>query len=208
MTLVKICGVKTVADARAAVEAGADWLGLNFYPPSPRSIGAEQARSIARDLRGRVRLAGVFVGGSASEVGAIAEDVGLDAVQWHGPLAQGDWGGVGHFFRIRAVALRSERSITEALEGLDAPDALLVDGWAPGQHGGTGQVAPLEFLQSIPPATRLVLAGGLTPENVADRAEQVRPWMVDVASGVESAPGVKDPEKIQRFVRAAKSAAG
>lgn len=208
MTLVKICGVRTIADALAAADAGADWLGLNFYAPSPRSITIDRARAIADALRGRVRLAGVFVGGAASEVAGVAETLQLDAVQWHGPLAPEDWAGARGFFRIRAVALRNARAIAGALEGLDPPDALLVDGWAPGQHGGTGVTVPPELLQSIPPAARLILAGGLNPENVADRAALARPWMVDVASGVESAPGVKDPGLMQRFVRAAKSAAG
>lgn len=217
MTRVKICGVTTPEDAIMCTQAGTDMLGLNFYPPSPRYVTPEQARQIIDGLRqaaGRAYplLIGVFVNASAAEIVRMIEQVGLDAAQLSGDESSETLAELhGHAFK--AVRPRSRiETIEAALRYLPyTPQdprlpALLVDAYHQDLFGGTGEQASLEVaLTACALARRLMLAGGLTPDNVAARVQAVRPWGVDVASGVESAPGVKDGGKVRAFVAAARS---
>jgi phosphoribosylanthranilate isomerase len=210
--LVKVCGVTTVADALAACSAGADWIGLNFHPASPRFVSVERAASITRALPTGVVPVGVFVNRPALEVAEIARAVGLLGVQLHGDEPPGDLLALGRGFRtIRAFRLADAASIAAMTEFLRqaaalgaAPFAVLVDSFVAGERGGTGRTIDEELLTLLPRGQRLVLAGGLTPENVRERIQKTRPWMVDVASGVESAPGEKDRAKLVAFVDEAK----
>jgi phosphoribosylanthranilate isomerase len=209
---IKVCGLTTPADALACVEAGVDWVGLNFHTGSPRFVDAGRAAEIRRALGGRAEAVGLFVDRPADEVVATARAIGLDLVQLHGqerPEFLAELAGlrVVKAFRLKDAA--SARAIRAYLDRCDAlgcpPYAILVDAFVAGVSGGTGVAIAEDLLGIIPDHPRLILAGGLTPENVAERAGRVRPWMVDVASGVESEPGRKCPERIGAFVAAIRS---
>lgn len=211
MFRVKICGVTTTADAELAAGLGADALGLNFYPRSPRFITEAQARAILGALPAAVEAVGLYVNEAPNHVWREAGRLGLRTVQLHGDHAEVVPAAPPRCvpaFPVRDAASLS--AITAYLARLRAagvvPAAILVDAHVPGRHGGTGQTAPWHLLIDFDPGVPLILAGGLTPENVASAIRAVRPWGVDVASGVESAPGVKDAEKLRRFIAEARAA--
>jgi phosphoribosylanthranilate isomerase len=209
--LVKICGVTTLADARMVAAAGADWIGLNFHPGSPRRVEPSVAAEIVAALPDSTMAVGVFVDRPPDEVAAIAERVGLGIVQLHGDEPPDSIAALGHLQVVRAFrlgdveAVERMRTYLRRTETLGRPpDAILIDAYVPQQPGGTGHTVDLDLLKRLPPLPPLILAGGLTPENVAERISRVRPWMVDVASGVESIPGRKDPARVAAFLRAAR----
>jgi phosphoribosylanthranilate isomerase len=199
---VKICGVTTVADALLAAEAGADAIGLNFFPGSPRCVGAERAAEIVAQLSRTVCRVGVFVDAERGAVEHLAERLGLDALQFHGNESPEFCAGWDRPV-IKALRIRGPNSIAAA--AAYRIDFILADAHVEGRAGGTGQRVPIEWLGKFP-RPHLILAGGLAPENVADAVRAVRPFAVDVASGVECAPGEKDPERVKRFVANAKNA--
>jgi phosphoribosylanthranilate isomerase len=210
---VKICGVTSVDDALECVTAGADWIGLNFHPASPRFLDLARAASIVTALPPSVSPVGVFVDRPAAEIAALARSLGLQIVQLHGEEPPEDLLALGHLQLIKAFRLSRAAGWSTVIDYVErarnlgrVPDAILIDAYVPGQAGGTGASVEDELLDAIPPLPRLILAGGLTVENVAAKVARVRPWMVDVASGVESAPGRKDSARVAAFVRAAKSA--
>ena len=202
MIRVKICGVTRIADALHAARAGADAVGLNFYERSPRYVSVETAAAIAAALPAEVCKVGVFVDASRDEIAAIADRVGLDAIQFHGAEARALCEGWQRK-TIKAVRVDGPQALAAAA---DYPvDFLLADAFVVDQPGGAGQRVPLEWLAGVP-SERLILAGGLTPDTVADAVRLAHPAAVDVASGVESAPGLKDPEKVTRFIANARTA--
>ncbi len=210
---IKVCGVTSEADARVATLLGADAIGLNFYPQSPRYVDPATCVPILRQLPPYVDAVGLFVQqplryafGTANQLGRIR------TIQWHG--TNPELCDAYPFQLVIAFPVRDARSLLTITRYLDAcrgtgrmPAAVLVDAHVPGQHGGTGQTAPWNLLSEFRPGVPLILAGGLTPENVAEAVRIVRPYGVDVASGVESSPGVKDAEKLRRFLDAARAAA-
>jgi phosphoribosylanthranilate isomerase len=199
---VKICGVRSVEDARAAVAAGADFLGLNFHPPSPRHVDLEQAVAIAAAVPG-TPLVGVFVDTVREEVERIAATVGLAALQFHGDETAEYCAGWS-WRTIKALRARAGSDLVAEAAGY-ATDYLLVDSWQPGRPGGTG--VPLEpSAASGLPRERLFVAGGLRPDTVAAVVARLRPFAVDVASGVERRPGEKDHGQVEEFIRRAKAA--
>lgn len=207
--LVKICGLTCAEDAVACAEAGADWIGLNFHPPSPRYVDPEIAARIVSELPPHVTVVGVFVDRPPVEVADLAERVGLGVVQLHGQEPPEDLAALRRFRVIRAFRLGAAtgwKPIADFLSRAEAlghpPDGVLIDAYVPGLPGGTGMAIDDSLLAKCPPLPHLILAGGLTPGNVAERIARVRPWMVDVASGVESIPGRKDPFAVAAFVRA------
>jgi len=200
---VKICGVTTVADALHAARAGADAIGLNFHPPSPRCVSLDTAAEIAAALPSGVCRIGVFVDLPRARVAAIADHVGLDGLQFHGDEAPALCAGWRRK-TIKAVRVRAPHSARAAAAAY-AVDWLLADAYVAGVPGGTGARVPVEWLAGVG-RQRLILAGGLTPETVADAVRAVRPAAVDVASGVERAPGRKDAEKVERFIANARLA--
>ena len=211
---VKICGLTSVDNARIAAEAGADWIGLNFHPGSPRRIDVETARAILSALPSTTQPVGLFVNRPADEVASVAEWLGLRIVQLHGTESVADLAKLAGLrvvkaFRIgEADDLHAMREYVRLAANSGHPlHAVLVDAFVTGHFGGTGRLVADDLLgplaSMIPDIPRLILAGGLNPENVADRIARVRPWMVDVAGGVESSPGVKDPHRVAAFVRAA-----
>ncbi len=208
---IKVCGLTTRADAEACLASDVDWVGLNFHAPSPRAVDPGRAAEIRAALAGRAEAVGLFVDRPPAEVVAIAEAVGLDAVQLHGSEPADDLPRLGGLRVIKAFRLAGPGSVAEIRAFLDRagalghpPYAILVDAHVPGELGGTGVAIADGLLALIPAHPRLILAGGLTPENVADRVARVRPWMVDVASGVESSPGRKCPGRVAAFAAEAR----
>ena len=202
MIKVKICGVTSVADALMAAAAGADAIGINFCASSPRCVGIDVAEAIAVALPSHVCRVGVFVDATRAAVAAIAARIGLDALQFHGSESSELCAGWDRK-TIKAVRVRDAASLARA--AAYEVDFILADAYVEGLAGGTGRRVPGEWLVGVP-AERLILAGGLTPDNVADAIRSLRPAAVDVASGVEHAPGHKDPEKVERFIANARLA--
>lgn len=202
MTKIKICGIKTVTDAIAAMDAGADLIGFNFYRKSPRYVEVGMVRNIMSVMRqhGRVTCVGVFVNASVAEICATMETLGLNLAQLHGDET------AESLHQLDGQAFKAFRGIPETVVGFvrnEAP-AFLLDASVKGVYGGSGVTADWNGAAELAKKYPLLLAGGLTPENVADAVRQVRPWGVDVASGVESASGEKDPRKMKKFVQAIK----
>jgi phosphoribosylanthranilate isomerase len=209
---VKICGVTTPADAVAAAELGADAVGLNFYPGSPRHIDAPTAEGILAALPPLLEAVAVFADEPWRRALRRANRFHrLLFVQMHGDEHLPD---AISYRRIDAFRVRNRTGLRQITRYLDLaavhghlPAAILVDGYAADRYGGTGRTAPWNLLTDFKTPVPLILAGGLTPDNVAEAVRVVRPYAVDVASGVESAPGRKDSEKMRRFIAAAREAA-
>ncbi len=210
---VKICGITSVDDALMCAEAGADLIGLNFYPKSPRYLTRDAACKIVAALRALPQpptLAGVFVNETAETMKVVLDNCNLDLAQLSGDESNKvlEAMGPGRAFKaIRNMRYEIRNMYPPFGSRIPYPE-LLFDAHAAGQYGGTGQVADWKTAAQIAKECRLLLAGGLTPENVAAAVRQVRPWGVDVASGVEAAPGVKDRAKVVSFIRAAKNDEG
>jgi phosphoribosylanthranilate isomerase len=208
---VKICGITCVEDLDAAVEAGADAVGLNFHPTSPRFVPAERAITLVERLPPFVEPVAVFVKKTVREAAATANPAGMRTIQIHGGSPETINAFPARYIpafqlRDRADLVAIDAYLETCRQASALPAAILVDGHAPGLHGGTGQRAPWDLLADWRPLVPLLLAGGLTPDNVAEAVRRVKPWAVDVASGVESSPGRKDAEKMRRFVEAARAA--
>lgn len=201
MVRVKICGITNADDALHAAACGADALGLVFYPGSPRCVTPEQARAICAALPPFVSRVGLFVNETPERIRAIAGACGLDVLQLHGDEAPQECL-LPPYRVVKGVRPRTAADLA-ALAAYPVA-ALLVDAAVPGQFGGTGQRADWALAAQLAAAHRVVLAGGLTPANVAAAVRAVRPYAVDVASGVEAAPGRKDPDKVAAFIRAAR----
>jgi phosphoribosylanthranilate isomerase len=208
MTRIKICGITTAADAEFAAGLGVEAVGLNFYPKSPRCVTPTQGRELMKHLGPFVAPVGVFVSDSFEQIQATAAVVRLRAVQTYTtkPFRKA-FAPAAHIpaFRVKDAAdLDAIRQFVHACQ----PAAVLVDSFVVGEMGGTGHTAPWDLLVGFAPGVPVILAGGLTPDNVADAIRLVRPWGVDVASGVESAPGVKDHGRMRAFVQAVRAADG
>ena len=201
MVKVKICGITTAADAEHAAACGADALGFVFYPRSPRCVTPDQVSKIVAGLPPFVTRVGLFVNEDPQRIRAIAAACGLDVVQLHGDEPPADCV-LPPLRVIKGVRPRSEAELLSCAAYPVA--AVLVDAAVPGQFGGTGQCADWGLAACLAARQRVILAGGLTPVNVADAVRQVKPYGVDVASGVEAAPGRKDPELVARFIQNAK----
>ena len=204
MVRVKICGITNVEDAQVAVDAGADALGFVFYPPSPRCVTPERAGQIIRTLPPFVTTVGLFVDAPAEAINSIAKQCGLDRIQLHGretpDFCKALTRGVIKAFRIKnAESLANLPSYRVSAYLLDA----YVEGALP---GGTGASFAWELVAQAKPHGPVILAGGLTPETVAEAILRVRPYGVDVSTGVERAPGLKDHRKVRAFVARAKAA--
>lgn len=212
---VKICGVTCPADARDAVQAGADAIGVNFYAPSPRSVTVDEAAAICEATTGNTSKVGVFVNMCADEIRRIADRCRLDVIQLHGDeppslVAELEGRTIVRAFRCRDQGLAPIAEYLKHCGDLGRlPDGALIDAYAPGSYGGTGRVvdwSAIPELRRLSGEMKIVLAGGLTPWNVADAIRAAQPDAVDTASGVESAPGVKDRELVRRFIESARQA--
>ena len=209
---IKICGITNPADAALTASLGADMIGLNFYAQSPRFINEAAARLIVQALPASVEPVALFVNESIIHAQRVAQLLNIWTVQLHGDLDTTLAAGMRYIPAFPVRDTSSVRQITSCLERLASdgavPHAILIDAHVPGKFGGTGQTAPWHLLADFQPGVPIILAGGLTPENVGEAIRIVRPWAVDVASGVESSPGKKDADKMRRFIEAARTASG
>ena len=199
---VKICGITRPQDAELAAGLGANALGFIFWPASPRYISAELAKSIASNVPGTVLKVGVFVDQPAEEVVAIMDEVGLDVAQLHGHETPEYCRQLSASTRtiFKAISMSGNGSVNVADF---APEVvLLVDAHDPLRFGGTGKTANWDSAREIAATRRTILAGGLNATNIKLAVRSVRPYGVDVSSGVESAPGVKDPNRLRTFFEA------
>lgn len=216
---VKICGVTTIDDAWMAATAGADLLGLNFYKQSPRYITPDAARALVEALRSEMgeacpTMVGVFVNATVGDITLTIGHVGLDFAQLSGDET------IDMLAELRGVGFKAIRPPNPQLARMDADyfkdhiptseraPSLLLDAYHPKLYGGTGEIASVKVATLVKEQVpRLMLAGGLKPENVAQRVEAIQPWGVDVASGVEDdTPGIKNPDKVVDFIQAAQEA--
>ena len=201
-TRVKICGITNLADALAAVAAGADVLGLNFYEGSPRRVSMKTAAEISKQLPPFVMRAGVFVNADEDLVTRAIGECGLSLLQFHGDEPAEFCAQFG-LISMKAFRIRDAESLKQLPRF--QTDAYLLDAFSPEARGGTGEKFNWELAVEAQKFGKPVfLAGGLTPENVADAVRKVRPFGVDVSSGVESAPGKKDAVKVRAFIAAAR----
>ena len=197
---VKICGITSASDAQLAVKAGADALGFIFVRDSPRFVEALHAKAIIRSLPPFVSKVGVFQNASREEVQGIAEQVGLDTLQFHGDEPP-DFCRTFALTAVKAFRMRDETSIQEILNYRGM--AWLLDSYVSGQGGGTGRVFDWGLATRVRQyGEPMILAGGLKPETVGDAIKAVKPYAVDVSSGVELSPGIKDPAKVHNFLAA------
>lgn len=214
MFQVKICGITSLTDAQAAADAGADAIGLNFYAESSRFVQQETAQEICQQLPQLTKVA-VFVNESVTTMAQLAQQIGFDTIQLHGDEPPETIAELSNFnviraFRCQEPDLQMVQQYWHQCEQLAAlPKAILLDAYAPGQYGGTGQSLDWHQLQPLPTSLEGVpwlLAGGLTPTNVAEAIQLAQPHGVDTAGGVEIQPGQKDPLQIAQFVQAARAA--
>ncbi len=202
-TWVKLCGITRPQDAEAAVAAGASAIGM-IFAPSVRRVTLEQAHEIRDVIPSGVAAIGVFDDSAPREVGEIAGALKLDGVQFPAPLVAGRFLPDGVMV-LRTVRVRDAEDLVE-VERLEC-EAVHLDAFVDGQLGGTGVVAPWEVIEANRPSVPFVLAGGLAPANVAEAVSRLRPAGVDVSSGIESEPGIKDPAKMRAFVEEARATA-
>jgi phosphoribosylanthranilate isomerase len=201
---VKICGITRIEDLNAACSAGADALGFVFHAPSPRNLNIEQAAGLVKALPPFVQSVGLFVDAESDFVEAVLKAVPLDMLQFHGDESPEFCGQFGRPY-IKAIRVREGVDLVKYTAEYDDARGLLLDAYVPGMPGGTGE----RFDWSLIPAglsKPLVLSGGLTPDNVAEAVRQVKPWAVDVSSGVEQAKGIKDAARVAAFIQGAKHA--
>ncbi|HGY2300403.1 TPA: phosphoribosylanthranilate isomerase [Pseudomonas putida] len=200
----KICGITRIEDALAAAQAGADAIGFVFYAKSPRAVDVRQARAIIAELPPFVTTVGLFVNASRCELNEILEVVPLDLLQFHGDETPQDCEGY-HRPWIKALRVRPGDDLEAACQLYAGARGILLDTYVAGVPGGTGEA----FDWSLVPAhlsKPIILAGGLSADNVGQAIAQVRPYAVDVSGGVEQAKGIKDAAKIQAFMQAVKQA--
>lgn len=205
-TAVKICGITSAGDARIAAQAGAHAIGLVFHPASPRHVTPEQARAVIAALPPFVTAVGLFVDADPQSLRATIDAVPLQLLQFHGDESPEYCAGFGLPW-IKAIRVRQGVDLLQCSRRFRAARGLLLDAFHDQHHGGTGQTFDWSM---IPPDLPLpiVLAGGLTPDTVGPAVRQVRPWAVDVSSGVERSKGVKDPAKVAAFIRGVRDADG
>jgi phosphoribosylanthranilate isomerase len=205
MTRVKICGLRRAEDAAAAVAAGADALGFNFWKGTPRYVAPRDAAEMVSNAPPGVLTVGVFVDEEPERVAEIADQTGIMALQLHGSETPEYLDALGAFLKIKAIKVGPGFDPTE-LDLYGSASLFLLEGLVAGMVGGTGRTFDWSAAGQAKKHGKIILAGGLTPDNVAEAVRRVRPWGVDVASGVESEPGRKDPLLIRAFIEAARSA--
>ena len=196
-TRIKICGITRVEDALAAVEHGADAIGLVFYPKSPRNLSIEHARAIARELPPFVSIVGLFVNEERANVRRTVEALPLQLLQFHGEESEADCADFGLPY-IKAARVRPGLDLLEYAGLFPSAQGLLLDAFVEG-YGGSGQIFDWSLIPRRLPLP-LILSGGLSASNVASAVRAIRPWAVDCSSGVERGPGLKDAQRIADFI--------
>lgn len=198
-TRIKICGLTRVADALHAARCGADAIGLVFYPPSPRNIALEQARTISRALPAFVTRVALFVDADPAQVETVLTDARPDLLQFHGDESPEYCRQFGVPY-IKAARVKAGLNLVQYAALYADAQGLLLDAFVPGQPGGTGQSFDWALIPENLPLP-LILSGGLGPENVRHAVQSVHPWAVDVSSGVEISKGIKDAAKVAQFIQ-------
>lgn len=198
-TRVKICGLTRTEDVESAVASGADALGFVFYEPSPRAVSIADAQTLIRSVPAFVSVVGLFVNPTEQEVREVLSHLPLDLLQFHGDESpefcsqfQRRW--------IKAIRVQNREQVIQAFARYHEAAGLLVDAWDPDRYGGTGKSFNWDLIPSERPLP-LILAGGLSSDNVFRAVEQVQPWAVDVSGGVERSKGIKDIQKISDFIK-------
>jgi phosphoribosylanthranilate isomerase len=199
MVRVKICGITKLEDAKLAVEHGAYAIGLNFYSQSPRSITPANAAELIDRLPPFVTTVGVFVNWEAEPVVALSRALHLSTAQLHGDESPATVDAVAEQMQVNKVVRVGQGTPAPAFPKYRSSCAIMIDAAQQGQIGGTGSIANWHLARTVAQSQRVILAGGLSPENVGEAIRVVRPYAVDVASGVESRPGRKDPAKLRAF---------
>ena len=203
---IKICGMRRAEEVEAAVEAGADLLGFNFWPGTSRYIPPPEAVSLIRSVPSRIWTVGVFVDETPERVLEIAAMTGVSALQFHGSESPEYFDLLGSMRKIKAFKV-TENFRADALQAYGSAYAFLLDGWiAGGLPGGTGKVFDWSHARRAGEFGKVIVAGGLNVRNIAAAIRQAQPWGVDVCSGVETMPGTKDPKLIREFIRVAREA--
>ncbi len=203
-TRIKICGITRPEDALAAASSGADAIGLVFYADSPRAVTVQEAKDIAQVLPPFVTLVSLFVNAPAETISDVLSQVPVGLIQFHGDEDNRFCRGFGRPW-IKALRVRDSMNVAKEAAALSGATGVLLDAWQEGVPGGTGRTFDWALVNEKLPLP-VVLAGGLDEVNVGDAIGGLRPWAVDVSGGVESSPGIKDAEKIQRFVAAVRAA--
>jgi phosphoribosylanthranilate isomerase len=201
---IKICGITNLDDALLAAKLGADALGFIFYDKSPRFITPAAAREIIRKLPPFISTVGVFVNESAAVIRRIMEDCRLDVLQFHGD-EPGGLTEINPGRRIKAIQIKDVSSL-ECIRNYPAGSAFVLDAYHPDKFGGTGLSFDWSLVREFLDDYRIILAGGLSAQNVSRAVETIKPYGVDVASGVEAKPGHKDPDKLRKFIAAVRTA--
>jgi phosphoribosylanthranilate isomerase len=204
MTRVKMCGITRPVDALAAASAGADAIGLVFYPKSPRNVSLDQAAAIVRALPPFVSSVALFVNPEPVEVDAVLRQIRPDLLQFHGEETPAFCRSFGAPY-LKAARVRPDADLLQFAADYADAQGLLLDAWSEAGHGGTGERFDWRLIPANLPRP-LVLAGGLTPDNVRLAIETVRPWAVDVSSGIEQAKGIKDAARIAAFMKEVENA--
>lgn len=202
MTRIKICGITRAEDARSVASCGADALGLVFYAKSPRHVTLQQAQAVCRAVPPFLTVVGLFVNPAEAEVREALAQVPLDVLQFHGEETPEFCAQFGRPY-LKAIRVRSDVDLIQCAARYAGAQALLLDAYVEGTHGGTGAM----FEWSLIPAelrSQIILSGGLDAGNVAEAVRQVRPYAVDVSSGVEAAKGIKDAAKVAAFIKEVK----
>ena len=199
---IKVCGLTRLEDAQVCVDAGVEFLGLNFWSGSPRHVDVAAARSIVEAAGDRAQTVGIFVDFTVDQVREIQRETGVEWVQLHGDEPPEL---VAELLPTAYKAIGVKDGSVIALARTYPGDHILLDASVPGMPGGTGRTFDWAIAADVAKERKLTLAGGLTPDNVAEAVRTVAPFRVDVASGVESAPGRKDPELVRRFIEAARA---
>ena len=206
-TRAKICGITRVQDIKAVVDAGADAIGFVFFPPSPRSVNKAEAIALVQAVPTYVQVVGLFVNATADEIAEILKDVHLDILQFHGDESPEQCQQIANHVRRRwykAIQVKPDSTSAEMIETIQqyqqvGASAMLLDAWHPELKGGTGH--RFDWTQFPKLDIPLILAGGLTPENVEDAIHTTGAYAVDVSGGVESSKGIKDQQLIERFMQ-------
>lgn len=200
----KICGLTRIEDVQSAVDAGADAVGFVFYPPSPRAVTASQAQNLAPHVPAYVQIVGLFVNATLEDVQTVFQSVALDVIQFHGDESPAECQRIANSVGRRwykAIQVKADLDVMSEIEKYHqvGASAVLLDAWHPELKGGTGQ--PFDWTKFPKLDIPVILAGGLTPENVTDAIKMTRPYAVDVSGGVESAKGIKDQQRILQFMQ-------
>ena len=203
-TLIKICGITLEEDAENALNSGVDAIGLNFYAASPRYVTIEQATKISNLVKDNALIVGLFVNAEPDFVRQVQDKVPLDILQFHGDESPEY---CEQFKRSYWKALRVKDSAEVAGQILAhaKASAILLDAWLEEQYGGTGETFDWDFIKDLTLSQKLILAGGINPQNAAQAVKQVRPWGIDVSSGVEESPGIKSAKLMKQFIEEVRS---